>query len=534
MTTPRKIGFNQVRSDVVILDGGLNEAVSSLEMRSGELLNVRNYYVTETVTGGYTSAKGFERYDGNTKPSSIAASDANHTAQDAARAAIDEIPGEGNPLGLFYYKDKLYAFRNKTGGATAGMYVESATGWVEVSTSAAPLAPSGKVASVLYNFLATSGNEVVIWVDGVNGARMFNGTTITVIATGMGTADKPTHVAVHQDRLFLSFLGGSLQYSNVGDPTDWTAGSGEIGIGYDITSIKANVGGTLVINTLNSIKILEGESETTWVLKTFSESLGAFPYTVDKLFDTVIFMSSMGLSTLSASQEFGGFASSSISPKVAKTLLRNKNYASCSVVSRDLNQYRLFFTNNLCLVFSFIGKKLKGITRLAYGMPVYNVIECRNTSGDNLIFFTSNTGYAYQMDIGTSYDGVSIKSRFSTAYHNYKSPRNLKRFHKLTFEVQATTPLSLTMRPSFDYSEVGVPKAITDTFDIDGVGNLYGEGLWGTMLFGGTDATNRVGVNMNGIASNLSVTILAESAYNTQHTVQNFITDYEVLGIQAS
>jgi hypothetical protein len=48
------------------------------------------------------------------------------------RNLITIVPGEGSVLGVWVYNGNIYAFRNKTGGATAGMYKSSSTGWTEV------------------------------------------------------------------------------------------------------------------------------------------------------------------------------------------------------------------------------------------------------------------------------------------------------------------------------------------------------------------------------------------------------------------
>ncbi len=48
------------------------------------------------------------------------------------RDNINIVPGEGSVRGVWVYNGDIYAFRNKTGGATAGMYKSSSSGWIEV------------------------------------------------------------------------------------------------------------------------------------------------------------------------------------------------------------------------------------------------------------------------------------------------------------------------------------------------------------------------------------------------------------------
>ena len=53
------------------------------------------------------------------------------------RGTITVVPGEGNVLGVWGYSGNIYAFRNKTGGASAAMYKSTSTGWSEVDLGTA-------------------------------------------------------------------------------------------------------------------------------------------------------------------------------------------------------------------------------------------------------------------------------------------------------------------------------------------------------------------------------------------------------------
>lgn len=535
MVTAKKISTPEVKTEVVIMDGGLNEAVSSIEMKPGELILCKNYYITEGSSGGYVSIAGYERYDGQTAPSSVAGNSDDDTAREAARDAIGEVPGSGAVLGIHVFEGNVYAFRNKVGGATAGMYIATVAGWQEVDTSASPLEPDGSYQFINYNFLADPDSAIMIWVDGQNKARIYNGTLVTVIDTGMGVLDKPTHVAVAGQRLFLSFEGGSLQYSNVGDPTDWTTGAGEIGIGYEITAIDSSVGGTLIIFCENAIKVLEGVADNTtsnWLLKDYSNVVGAYSNTLQKIFDTLIFVNDLGATTLSGAQEFGDFASNSISGKIKNSLLKYRDLISASIVSRSLNQYRLFFSNGRGLIFSFFNKKLRGVTAIEYPNTVLHTAEGEDFNGNPILLFSSSSGYVYQMDMGTSFDGAEIANKLSTTYYHYKSPRNWKRFHRITFEIASVGPITFSIRPSYDYAATGFVKASTRSFNILGAGGVWGSSEWGAMVWAGSESTNRVFYDLLGIGSNLSISLSCSSKYNSQHTVQNFIADYIILGRQ--
>jgi len=59
------------------------------------------------------------------------------TAIEDQREIITVVPGEGNVNGVWVFSGNTYAFRNKTGGVTAGMYKSTTTGWSEVDLGTA-------------------------------------------------------------------------------------------------------------------------------------------------------------------------------------------------------------------------------------------------------------------------------------------------------------------------------------------------------------------------------------------------------------
>jgi hypothetical protein len=69
-------------------------------------------------------------------------------AADAYRSDIARAPGQGRILGGFELNGLEYCLRNKAGGATAGLYVESAAGWVEVDLGRQVVFTSGGVAEI--------------------------------------------------------------------------------------------------------------------------------------------------------------------------------------------------------------------------------------------------------------------------------------------------------------------------------------------------------------------------------------------------
>ena len=67
-----------------------------------------------------------EIYDGSTIVAEA------RTAIEDQRSIIQVVPGEGAVLGVWVFNGDVYSFRNKSGGASAGMYKSTSTGWTEI------------------------------------------------------------------------------------------------------------------------------------------------------------------------------------------------------------------------------------------------------------------------------------------------------------------------------------------------------------------------------------------------------------------
>ena len=65
------IGFDRVNGKTVIFSGGVNEGVTNLELRPGDLASCLNYEEINGVYHGYSSVEGFERFDGTAAPSDV-------------------------------------------------------------------------------------------------------------------------------------------------------------------------------------------------------------------------------------------------------------------------------------------------------------------------------------------------------------------------------------------------------------------------------------------------------------------------------
>lgn len=462
-----------------------------------------------------------------------------HLALEWAMSQIRPVPGEGDILGLNIFENKTYAFRKHIGTDTVGLYVaDEATGWLEVDTSGNPITYSVDGHDFYftnYNFYAGTDSFSMYWCDGVNKARVYDGSTVDVIDNvGMDPDDRPIRIAAHNYHLWLAYEGGSLQHSKVGDPLVWdgSLGAGEIGLGDEITNIEAGVQSSLVISLRHGIRVLTGNIQDDFVLEVFSENSGASPRTMQRLLGTIFFLDDRGLSTLEAVQDYGDYEANSISQRFKQTLLDQNHSVTATLTSRDLNQYRIFFDDRTAIYVSFEGKELKGATFMQFDRNVSVAAQGDKSRVDLSVFATDDgEGYVYRMDSGTSFNGTPIICRMTTAFYHYGSPRSWKTFKRATLEVSGDKGQTFNMKVDFEYNEEGSPRTLWYTPEIYSTlsNSSYGSDRWGEMVYGSATVANRAPVYIQGVGTNMSYKILSNEAYRPQHIIQNIITDYEVL-----
>lgn len=630
------VKFGNYKTSIVELKGGINENVSSLELQSGELIDCKNYMIAEGGYGGYTSVKGYERFDGSLLPSqylsvvlkiidaplaitegqlitggtsgatvvaledgvpisgSFIGGDAiilieclidtlelevleslstvsgfvgtldevieieggnseYNLAIQYASENVEEVPGELSILGLNIFDRKVYAFRKKVGINEIGLYVESSipadNGWLEIDTSADPIVYTGEhtFISTNYNFYASdvSGPGYTLtysmyWVDGVNQARIYDGSNpvVTIDNAGMSSQslDAPINIVAHNFHLFLAYRNGSLQHSVLGNPSDFTgvSGAGEIGLGDEITNLVAGVESSLLIFLNEGIRILLGNTIDDFVLDVFSSQSGAFKGTAQRLLGTVYFLDDRGLSNIQAVQEFGDYGANSISQKFKSTLLSNKHNITTTVTSRDLNQYRMFFNDRTSIFVSFEGKELQGATFIEYPISVDIATQGEDEDKRDLIAFSTDDeqGFVYRMDSGKTFDGTAIGCRLTTTFYHYGSPRQWKAFKRATFEVSAENTQEFYMKVDFNYNELGNPRTIwhTPTVYNSNGDAIWASTSWATMVYGAATVTNRIPLYIQGVGTNMSYKVVSSENYREPHIIQNIITDLVSVG----
>jgi len=487
-----------VQSQAWALSGGLDLITPALQMAPGKAILAQNYECA--MNGGYRRMDGYTIYDGRTSGTHLA------------------VTGSGPIRGVWEYNSVLYAFRDNAGGTACVMHKATSAGWVVVTTPA--LAAGGAYEFVNHNFAGHSSTLTMFGCDGLGKAFKFDGTTLTLLTTGM-TTDTPSHIGVHKNHLFLSFTGGSIQHSALGDPTSWTlvTGAGEIGIGTEVTGFSSMKGNSLAITGINQISILYGASSSDWDLKLFSPAIGAAPRTSGQMDADLYFFNGDDLSSLTATQAFGDFESASVSAVIKPFIDARKNNIVGASVNRDKNQYRLFFSDNTVLVGTIINRQLVGFSTWRLEHTPSFIAEKYMGCTDGSIML---------MDTGTSFNGVAIQSYLRLPFTNFNTPHRKKRFRKATLELEAGSQATLDYLADYDYGSGGSSSGAQAT--VYGGGGFWDVANWDNFVWSSAVVASAEAY-LNGSGMNISLLIVHTSATDPSFTLQGVQLNYSLRGL---
>lgn len=411
---------------------------------------------------------------------------------------------------------------------SAGAFTAGVTATCSGASTAITLAPGGRLDSVIYNFTGTAGKQRIYGADGVNRGFDFDGDVLTPISTGMAT-DTPTHVAAHRNHLFFSF-SGSVQHSAIGDPYAWTAvlGAGEIAAGDVVTGFQVlpsgNDGGALMVLTDRRTWVLYGSSSANWQFVNFADDVGAQRWSVQNLGRVIVF-DTLGVATVEASQNFGNFSRLPLSARIQRLLKSRTTLAS--VVNRATKHIRLFFSEGDCLSITPIptqNGEVLAFMPFDYGRKVYATADAV-INGEHRNFFGSDDGYIYEADRGRSFDGEEIFAYMKLAFNFAKSPMDKKRFRRV--DIESKTESACALKVLGEYS-LGNPEiGLTNVVDIErlGIGAYFNLTNFDESFFDTPrSAINKV--RLDGVGTDLSVSIISQSTKELPHTLQSISTVY--------
>lgn len=390
------------------------------------------------------------------------------------------------------------------------------------------LAPNGRYETVVGNFGGGDDNYRLYGCDGQNRAFEFDGTVFVPIASTMPT-DKPTHVAVHKQHLFLSF-GASLQFSSLGYPYQWDPilGAGEIAMNAPITNLIVLPGdqssGALGVYTRRDTSVLYGTSEANFALSTFNTGTGAVPYTAQNM-DQAYVLDDRGIISLGTTLNFGNFLPASLTMNLRPYLESRINLATASTVNRNKGQYRVFFSDGTAIYMTMVNGKLLGTMPVEFLDPALVCVEGEDANGQAVSFFGSDNGFVYQLDKGTSFDGDAIAASVNLVYNSIKSPRILKRYRRASVEFAGDYFAQIQFGYDLGYRRADIYQSADASYDADLRSSYWDSMIWDNFVWDGSDVTPSE-IEVSGTAENIAIRISCTSDLFEPFTVNTIIVHY--------
>lgn len=410
-------------------------------------------------------------------------------------------------------------------GATSG-----GTANCDSVVTAVTLPAGGSYEFENYNFGGSAATNYMWGVNAVGRGFRFDGTDFAFVhVTGLTDAlDKPEHLKPFKKQLFFSF-GASLQHSAVGTPMVWSAvfGAAEIATGDNITGIEDQPGGVLGVFNRNRTYLLYGDDVNNWDFVDYSLERGAIEYTTQDL-GVSFYCDDRGVHNLQQSDLFGDLKMASISEHIDPLFQAQKTKIVDSIRIREKSQYRVYYSDNSGIVmrwdnnaahkygqrFEFMFFELANL--------VTTICSEEDLDGFERIFFGSDDGFVYE-EKGESFDGALMEYNMRLVFCHCGTPRQKKRYHKVTFQVDAPDVVPIQFYAEFSYGDVDQPAQV-------GSGEIppevqTGGGIWDTdnwsEFFWDAQFVGEMEAYIDGQGINASILLRGESNYEKAHTLKS-------------
>lgn len=425
-------------------------------------------------------------------------------------------------------------FSSITGTFTSGSFTSGITATCGSQGAINLPQQNGRFEVARGNFTGLLTTQRVYIVDGANIGFEFDGETVAQFVTGV-SPEAPSHVIVHHNHLFVAY-GSSVFHSALGNPYDWQGlnNAGNIAIGDTVTGFSTMPGtnstDALIIYGKNSTYILYGTSYSTWQLMSLNDGSGAYPYTMQRIWQSIA-LDDRGVTTIGTVQEFGNFSESTISKNVLPWIIDNRKFVCDSHISRDKQQYRVFFSNGYGMYWLIEKKKLSM-------MPVKfsNPVLCSDSyetygGGEELIFFGSDNGFVYQMERGTSFDGEPILAEFELTFNHSKSIRVLKKYRRATFNLSGNDYANFNFSYRLDYGKSTASQPVTESHEAELMAAMWDHTAttaWDYFYWDGIPLQS-LPISINGQGENISLRISLNNDYSGPIRFNGVLLEYSSL-----
>ena len=309
-----------------------------------------------------------------------------------------------------------------------------------------------------------------------------------------------------------------VYYSGRLKPYDFEeASAGFIDVGDIVIGIKV-FRNSLIIFCKNSIYELTN-LDSTPIIKSVTKNIGCVSgNSIQEIGGDLIFLAPDGLRTVAGTARIDDVELGSISRKIlplVNELLNNFSaFTISSIVIRERSQYRLFYyktgeadsgQRGIIGTFKYSSEGIPAFEwSQTKGIPVKFCTSNLNSTGTEVIFHSDESGFVYQHDVGSSFNGSNVVAEFQTPDMDYGDNGLRKSLYKVKVNIEPEgiqNDLNLIIKYDFESSEVPQPS----NFNVGQLSapSLFGSAVFGTSIFGtATLPSKSILVNGSGFSNN--------------------------------
>lgn len=511
-------GSNPIRG-LQLLNGTLYAFVDNSGGTAGEIY--------KATSSGWVNVSLFNEISFNTGISEISDGDSINQLVSGATADVKRVVVESGTWSGGDAAGRLI-LDNISGTFDATNIIRVGTTNSATSTSLATaitISPGGRYVTMEKNFSGSLDNKRIYGVDGINRAFEFDGETYVPITSGI-VPDTPKHMYVHKQQLFLSFKSSS-QNSGVGNPYQFTpiTGASEIALGDNITGYQQLPGKALAIFARNLSKQLIGDNVSNFALDPISDEVGAIPYTQQRIGD-VYALDDRGIVAVSQTDKFGNFSQSTVSRRVQPIIDTLRKVVVASTVYRSRDQYRLYGSDGTGVIMTVLDN-FEGLVFSNFEYPdnIICATSGEDSTGKDVVFLGDDSGWVYQADKGSSFDGEKIESFLQLHFNNLRSPTVLKGFKKMVVELTAESYTSLRYSPEFSYADPDRPAHREEVISSQGAGGYWDAANWDEFFYD-SKIVNTPEIRIDGSGTNIGIIIYGNSKIDFGHKIDGVVVHY--------
>ena len=494
--------------------GGLDLTQDTYLTNPGGAVALQNF--EPNIHGGYRRISGYDKYS-----STI-------------------VPGQGSVLGVAVFGGNVIAVRRIAASSNMGWYTSSGGAWSAAINTTAHTYTTDKVRFAKYNW---NGTNKIVFVDGVNNAATWDGTTWTEI----NDADRPVapkYVAEYKNHIFYAgYTGnaGAIKWCepNTENDFDVADGAGELVVGDLVKGLKV-WRDQLIIFCKSSIFRLVGSTDFDFQVIPITRRTGCIhPDSIQEANGDIIYLSQDGFRNIAGTDRIGDFELGSISRKINKRIINELTHENVSsLVIPSKNQYRAFFptaAGSATAAQGMLGA-VRAVEQGAVDWEWADLVGIKAYCADTDYINTTETvvhggydGYVYEQEQGIAFDGTAIEALYATPHMEFGDAGRRKFVHRITTLMQreGLSSVGLTLRYDFDSNDVIQPASYTLSGNNTVV--VYGTALYGTDAYGSAEeSSNRQPVSGSGFFAQVRYTSTATTDY--PYSIEGIIIEAQLGG----